>query len=231
MPVPLIRRRVLPGRAGLIRTGLLLPIGLIAIVAVLATGCGSGSRNGELKGMTRNPPTEVGSPSLPQGNPESGIPDGSLVGPAGGYMLVYFGFTYCPDVCPTTLADLRLALEELDGDRRARTHVAMVTVDPGRDTFEVLNDYLGHFFPESDFSTLRTTDRARLARVEGKFGASHRIGKPDPDGEYDVSHTAQLYAVDENGKVAVEWPFGTEPAPISADLDLLLERMDDGSGA
>ena len=225
------RWQLLPVRAGSIRTARLLTIGLFAVVVALAAGCGSGSEGGKLNGMTRNPPSQVGSSSLPQGNPESEIPKGTLAGPEDGLTLVYFGFTYCPDVCPTTLADLRLALEDLDEEERARTHVAMVTVDPERETFGVLNGYLAHFFPESDFSTLRTTDRTRLARVERLFGASHRLGKPDREGNYDVSHTAQLYAVDQRGTVAVEWPFGTEAGAIASDLELLLERADDRPGA
>lgn len=231
MKEPQTVRRHLPGLAGPIRKGRLIAIALLVIAAGSQTGCGSDPAAGELNGMTRNPPSEVGSSKLPQGNPRSELAEGSLAGPAGGLTLVYFGFTYCPDVCPTTLADLRLALEELDEDERARTHVAMVTVDPERDSFEVLNGYLSHFYPETDFSTLRTTDRDLLARVERRFGASHRIGKPDSEGDYDVSHTAQLYAVDQDGTVLVEWPFGTEPAAIAADLELLLSRTGDGIGA
>ena len=228
---PRIGLRQLPGPAGLLRHGHLFTIGLLAIVAIGVSGCGSEPGDGKLNGMTRNPPTVVGSASLPQGNPLSTNQAGSLAGPADGYTLVYFGYTYCPDVCPTTLADLRLALEELDEAERERIHVAMVTVDPKRDTFEVLNDYLAHFFPRADFSTLRTTDRDRLAGVERRFGASHRLGRPDEEGNYDVSHTAQLYAVDRNGEVAVEWPFGTEAEAIASDLELLLARTRDGAGA
>lgn len=231
MKEPRKARRHLPGLAGPIRNGRLIVIALLAVAASGLAGCGSEPGAGELNGMTRNPPSEVGSSKLPQGNPKSEMAEGRLVGPAGGLTLVYFGFTHCPDVCPTTLADLRLALEELDRDERARTHVAMVTVDPQRDSFEVLNGYLGHFYPETDFSTLRTTDRDLLTRVERRFGASHRIGKTDQEGNYDVSHTAQLYAVDQDGTVLVEWPFGTEPAAIASDLELLLSRGGDGIGA
>jgi protein SCO1/2 len=180
--------------------------------------------------MTRQPQTEVGNVSLPNQNPSSTNQAGALKGSGDGLMLVYFGFTNCPDVCPTTLADTRLALEDLDEDERERIQVAMVTVDPKRDTAEVLNGYLGFFFPEERFSTFRTTDPAELKKVEKAFGASHRIGKPDADGRYDVDHSALLYAVDSDGVVQVEWPFGTTPENMESDLrQILADRADAGS--
>ena len=199
----------------------------VFLIAMASSGCGSEDGTGELNGMTRNPPNAVGDSRLPQVNPVSVNREGSLVGSKGGLTLVYFGFTYCPDVCPTTLADVRVALEDLDRDERSRIHFAMVTVDPGRDTPKVLNDYLGHFFDRDSFSALRTTDPGELRRAERRFGASHTIGRPDSDGNYDVDHTAQLYAVDEDGVVAVEWPFGTEASAIEADLRELLRRSDE----
>jgi protein SCO1 len=64
----------------------------------------------------------------------------------GEVLLVYFGYTSCPDICPTTMADIRLALEACHRDLAERVSVAMVTVDPERDTTEVLTGYLGYFF-------------------------------------------------------------------------------------
>ena len=205
------------------------------LVAVMAGACGSGEgtggESGQLSGMTRTPPNAIGDLRLPQVNPESDNRKGSLIGPDGGLMLVYFGFTYCPDVCPTTLADLRLALEELDEDERSRVRFSMVTVDPERDTAAVLNDYLGHFFEPEVFSSIRTTDAGRLRAAEEQFGASHRIGRPDSEGDYDVDHTAQLYAVDQDGIVAVEWPFGAEASSIASDLRELLRRAESEGAA
>jgi protein SCO1/2 len=204
-------------------------IRLTACVAILAsalifTGCGSDETTGQLNGMTRQPPTKVGDVTLPDVNPNSSDPSRSLKGEGDGLMLVYFGFTSCPDICPTTLADVRLALEGLDEAERDRVRVGMVTVDPKRDTAKVLNGYLGHFFPQSRFSALRTTDAGQLARAEEEFGASHRIGKTKKDGSYDVSHSAQTYAVNSEGVVEVEWPFGTAAEDMQSDLELLLDQ-------
>jgi protein SCO1 len=194
----------------------------VVAVALVLSGCG-GEDDAALKGMTREPPTKVGTVSLPDENPDNDLERAVLKGRGDGLMLVYFGYTMCPDVCPTTLADLRLALGELDSGTRRRVKVTMVTVDPRRDTAEVLNSYLGHFFPGWQYSSARTEDAAALRRVERPFGASHRIGKPDADGYYEVDHTAQLYAVDSAGTVVVEWPFGTPADDMASDLEQLLE--------
>ncbi|MCB0875032.1 MAG: SCO family protein [Solirubrobacterales bacterium] len=198
-------------------------IALAALCVAALSGCGSGGdEQAELNGMTRTPPTEVGTVSLPDESPGG---DGRMTGLEGegdGLMLVYFGYTSCPDVCPTTLADLHMALEEMPADQADRVEVGMVTVDPERDTPKVLNGYLGHFFDADGFDSFRTTDMDELARAETAFGASSKIGKPDRHGDYDVSHTAQVYAVDDTGRVLVEWPFGTPSDDIRSDLERLL---------
>lgn len=211
-------------------SGSRLMICLVAVASALAmAGCSSDEDPGDLRGMTRQPQTEVGDASLPNVNPDSSNEEGVLKGSGDGLMLVYFGYTDCPDVCPTTLADLRLALEDLDAEQRERIQVGMVTVDPKRDTTRVLNGYLGHFFPEATVSSFRTTDTRKLKQVEDLFGASHRIGKADSEGRYDVDHTALTYAVDSDGVVQVEWPFGTSPEDINSDLEQLLAEPSGGS--
>jgi protein SCO1 len=207
-------------------------IAVALVTAVLIGGCGAGGDSGtaapdseQFAGMTRNPPLKVDGASLPNVNPDRKNRDRGFRAEKDGLMLAYFGYTFCPDVCPTTLADLRLALAELDPDERDRVEVAMTTVDPERDTAKVLDGYLGHFFPKGSFAAFRTTDADRLARVEREFNAAHEIGPRDEDGSYEVSHTAQIYAVDENGTVRVEWPFGTGQEEIAGDLKRLLSEQ------
>ncbi len=201
---------------------------LPVLVLIVGSGCGSGDDEDRLNGMTRTPPTEVGRVSLPDESPGGDGRQTGLRGSGDGLMLVYFGYTFCPDVCPTTLADLGTALREMPDGQARRVKVGMVTVDPDRDTPRVLNGYLGHFFPPGRFASFRTTDEHELARAEGAFGASSKLGKPDRNGSYEVAHTAQVFAVDATGKVLVEWPFGTPSEDIRSDLERLLG---DGAGS
>lgn len=134
-----------------------------------------------------------------------------------GILVVYFGFTSCPDICPTTLADLRSALSDL-GDDAERVDVAMVTVDPERDSDETMVAYLGSFIEGGH--PLRTASQSDLQAAADAFGASFDIVKTKDS--TDVFHTAYLYAVDTAGTIRIIWPFGAEPDRIANDLAGLL---------
>ncbi len=138
----------------------------------------------------------------------------------GEVLVVYFGFTACPDICPTTLADLRDALSAM-GEDAARIDVAMVTIDPERDTDVTIEAYLRSFVP--DGIPLRTNDSGELDVVADAFGADFDVIK-SADGAVEVYHTAYLYAIDDEGVIEVIWPFGAEPEVIAADLTQLLEQ-------
>ena len=138
-----------------------------------------------------------------------------------GLLLVYFGFTRCPDVCPTTLADLRIATGDLAPQQRRRVQIAVITVDPDRDTPRVLTRYVHAFFPRGH--ALRTADPKLLANVAKSFGAAYRVTKRK-DGGSDVMHTAFVYAVDDAGRIRVQWAFGTSPGTYRKDMRLLLEE-------
>lgn len=140
-----------------------------------------------------------------------------------GILLVYFGYTMCPDVCPTTMSDLRLALEDLSRSDRERVQVALVTVDPERDTAAVLGRYVRHFVP--DGHALRTTDAGLLREVARGFGAGYEVRRT-PEGEVEVSHTAFLYAVDGDGRLVLQWAFGTRWKVLRDDVEALLARID-----
>ena len=136
----------------------------------------------------------------------------------GGLLVVYFGYTNCPDLCPTTLAELRSARKRL-GDDGARVDLAMVTVDPERDTPEVMNGFLASFTDQ--FHALRPSTLDELGTAENAFLASSNIVR-SPTGEIEVSHTANAYVVDEAGRVIVEWPFGHGVDSMENDLRILL---------
>ncbi len=199
-------------------------LGIGIAVALAACGGGSGTGSGTLRGAVRHPPLRVGDVRLPDVSVEGSGRPMALRARTGGLLVVYFGFTHCPDVCPTTLSDLGRALERLEPAERRRVGVAFVTVDPERDDARVMNAYLRHFTDGGH--ALRTDDPALLETAKDAFGVTaRRITYPggDPDA-YGFEHTATTYVVDDTGTVVVEWPFGTRPGDMAADLRLVLRR-------
>ena len=195
-------------------------VAALLVGALLLAGCGGGEAQVTgLKGFTRDPVPDVGGISLPDVG--SGGQERPFRAAPGDLLVVYFGFTSCPDICPTTLGDIRGALKALPAAQRERVEVAMVTVDPKRDTATVMGGYVGHFFTK--WRAYRTTDAAALAAAEKAFGASHSI-TPSAGGGDDVVHSAFTYVVDDQGRMLVEWPFGMPRRDMSADLSKLLEE-------
>jgi protein SCO1/2 len=155
---------------------------------------------------------------LPEVHADRGDSPFRLTPSAGHVLVVYFGYTTCPDVCPTTLSDLHRALALLGGDAR-RVEVAFVTVDRERDTPAQLAPYLAAFVAGGH--PLRPASDAQLVSAEQAFGASSSISRT-PAGDVEVSHTGTMYVVDASGRIAVEWPFGSTPKIIAHDLGALL---------
>lgn len=200
-----------------------LAIRALLVAGLVPLGCGGGSTDAispQLTGLVREPAPEVSSVSLPDVS-RSGAQFAMRAEP-GGLLLVFFGFTSCPDVCPTTLADLRTAIEDLPAGSRERVEVAMVSVDPSRDTPEVLTTYVQGFVPGAH--ALRTEDPAELRAAANAFGADYFV-TTDASGSPEVTHTAWVYVVDDRGRLRVQWSFGTPSADMTSDLGLLLGQQ------
>jgi protein SCO1/2 len=136
----------------------------------------------------------------------------------GKVVLVIFGFTQCPDVCPTTLANAASAVRQL-GDEAKDVQVLFITVDPKRDTLELLRQYVVAFHPQ--FLGMGG-DAARVAKTAKDFNmyVAERPGKT-PDA-YTVDHSTQMYAFDRQGRVRLVIPHTAAPAAIASDLKVLL---------
>ena len=185
-----------------------------AAVALAAAGCSSEPE--ELSGFVRDPLPNVASASLP--DVSNGGADFAMRAPEGEVLILYFGYTSCPDVCPTTLADLKSALREA-GDTAEKVNVAMATIDPDRDTDDVITGYVQSFIPGAH--ALRTDSEEELRAAADTFGADYGVTVTD-EGVHEVFHTAHLYAIDDAGLLQVTWAFGTEPENIARDLEILL---------
>lgn len=192
---------------------------VITAAAGALGGCG-GDDEPELLGVVREPALDVAGVRLPSADDGEPV---TMAAEPGGVMLVYWGYTSCPDICPTTLSDLSVAVNDLPADLAERVSVAFATVDPDRDSAEVLGNYLASFFP--DGVTLRTDDPDELARAAEAFGVQYEVAEHQPgDRVYDVAHTAVTYVVDDTGSVVVEWPFGFAVDDIASDLTTLLDE-------
>ena len=142
----------------------------------------------------------------------------SLADFKGKAVAMFFGYTHCPDVCPTTLSDMANALKALGPDGQ-RVQVLFVTVDPKRDTPELLKSYVPAFNPT--FLGLYG-DAAATAKVtkDFKIYAAERPGKTPES--YTVDHSAQTLVFDANGKLRLMLAYGTPGDKIASDLRILL---------
>lgn len=210
-----------------LRPARVLAVGFV-LTTLLLTACGGGSapsadsgaseKPAALNGAVRNPPMHVGEVTVPEvtvGRPPSMF---TMKAEPGELLVVYFGYTNCPDLCPTTMAALRRAYSKL-GEDASRIDTAMLTVDPSRDTPEVLTKYLSSFLER--FRALRIDDGVALRDAQAPFAASSSI-RGRLDGTYEISHVASAFVVNSDGDVVVEWPFGLGPQEMEEDLRTLL---------
>ncbi|PEH85651.1 SCO family protein [Burkholderia gladioli] len=134
-------------------------------------------------------------------------------------VVLFFGYTHCPDVCPTTLAELAQAMQQL-GPEAKRVQVLLVTVDPERDTAPLLAQYVAAFDPS--FIALRPADDAQLRQVAKDFRIYYAKAAGKTPGSYTMDHTAASYVFDPDGKLRLFVRDGQGPGPWVHDLKLLL---------
>ena len=131
----------------------------------------------------------------------------------GRYMLIYFGYSFCPDVCPTTLAVMAQALEKV-GDRSRRVAPILITIDPERDTPKVLEDYVKAFGPT--FVGL-TGNAAEIKEVEKKYRV-YAVKKPLEGGNYGMDHSSVIYLMGPDGKLVSFYDEAISPDDLAKEL-------------
>jgi protein SCO1/2 len=140
----------------------------------------------------------------------------------GKIVALFFGYTSCPDICPTTMAELRQALEKV-GSQADQVQVLFVTVDPQRDTPERIQEYVDHFNP--DFIGLSGSE-SDLAKVWNDYGVFRQVVEGSSVAGYLVDHTARVTLIDQQGNLRVSFPFDTPVEDVVHDLNLLLRESD-----
>ena len=133
-------------------------------------------------------------------------------------VVVFFGYTQCPDVCPTTLMQIKAVLQQLGADAK-RVQVLFISVDPARDTRELLASYVPAFDP--DFLGL-FGDAEATARTAKEFRVFYQKQAGSTPSSYTVDHTAGSYVFDPQGRARLFVRYGEEGANLAADLKTLL---------
>jgi protein SCO1/2 len=140
----------------------------------------------------------------------------------GQVVALFLGFTFCPDVCPMTLANLSEVARRL-GPGAEGLSILFVTVDPGRDTLDILRRYAGAFHPRAD--ALRGTEN-QIAMLARRYRVTYEVEPDGPDGRYTVTHGPSVYVFDASGEARLMLPrFETGDADIEgavAELRRLL---------
>lgn len=141
----------------------------------------------------------------------------------GRFVLIYFGYTGCPDVCPTSLSTIADVLAGL-GETAGQVAALFVTVDPERDTPELLQDYAAAF--DARIIPLRGP-QAYTDHMVKAFNARYERHQPDPadPSNYSIDHTASIALLGPDGALVKRYPHGMSAAEISADLSVLIAAM------
>ncbi len=198
------------------------------IVVVVAVGILAGVAAAYFFARLRNVPPEL--EQATRFDEPRALPEFTLVDQAGGvfdlqrmrghWTLLYFGFVNCPDICPTTLATLagaRKALADLPAAQRPE--VAFVSVDPRRDTPDVLASYVASF--DASFAGV-TGSAESIEALTRALGVAVIIGPPAADGSYSVDHSAAVFLVDPDARVIALFGAPHEAARIARDYRRLV---------
>ena len=188
---------------------------VIASLVFIVSACG-GESTSELRGYQA--PREKTSAGISVTDAVTNAPF-ELKAADGELLVVYFGYTHCPDICPTTLVAVKNAKKKI-GALASNVDLAMITVDPNRDTSEILPKYLSSFTDK--FHALIPANQEELRTAEKAFDATSSV--TEVDGKIEVVHGGTCYIVDSTGKVVDEWPFGMDAESMAHDLKILLQQ-------
>lgn len=197
------------------RSVLYLTVGVLLGVVGVLLGAFAFQRPYQYQGSLIEPPLQAGDFTLQDQHGNSF----RLADQRGRVVLLFFGYTSCPDVCPTTLAEFKQVRERL-GDKAAGVRFVFVTVDPERDTPERVGEYVRRFDPA--FIGLSGTE-AELQPVWDGYFVFREIPEHAPGSNYLVGHTGNVYAIDPQGNLRLTFPFGMAAESMADDVAHLLQ--------
>jgi protein SCO1/2 len=189
---------------------------VVLVVALVAlAGCGSSS-SGAFTGAVLHEPYTVPATRLTD---TTGQPFSLANSTDKRLTLLFFGYTHCPDECPTTMATLASAMLQLDSADRSNVQVVFVTTDPARDTGPVIRHWLDRFDPAF---TGVTGPLATIKKVAEQVGVPVAKGRVLASGGYDVTHGTQVMGIDGKNVIPVVWTLGTTAPQFAHDIHQLL---------
>jgi protein SCO1/2 len=199
-----------------IRSVLWLGLGGLAGLAVILVGNLLFSGPYQYQGSLLDPAVPAAPISLASASGSSF----DLADQQGKVTLLFFGYTSCPDVCPTTLADFKRVRADL-GSQAENVNFVFITVDPERDTPDLVEAYVDRFDPAFVGLSGALED---LQPVWDGYFVYREIESHEPGENYLVAHTGHVYAVDQEGNLRLTFPFGMGAEAIRADVSQLLKN-------
>ena len=194
--------------------------GLIAVVVLAIAGAEMSLQAYKFRGSVIDPPVAAGDFSLKDQNGQTfqlGDQRGKLV-------VMFFGYTNCPDICPTTLLQFKQARAQLDSSGQAdRVRFVFVTVDPERDTPDKMKTYLGAIDPGIVGLTGSQAELEAAWKAYGVYRAK-QPGLSQDDYADLLEHSSRVYLIDTHGNLRLTWPFGLEPDDVVQDVKVLLKQ-------
>jgi protein SCO1/2 len=181
----------------------------------LAVGGGlAGCKPASFHGTTYAPPEKAPAVNLQSATGKAF----NLSSEKGSVVLLFFGYTHCPDICPTTLSDWARVKAALGRDAD-RVRFVFISVDPARDDATTLRNYVSRFDP--DFIAA-TADTATLSRIEKSFHVEASQEESKSGSGYDVTHPSQTFVVDQHGDLRILYSFGMPMDDVVSDIRQLL---------
>lgn len=144
----------------------------------------------------------------------------------GRYLMVYFGYTHCPDICPTKLIEMTNALEAFEGDNPELADVVapvFITVDPQRDTHAILREYMGHFHPR--FVALSGTEDA-IAKAAEAYRVQYRKVPTEDGKDYVMDHTSYVFLLGPDGRYITHYTANDDAVAMARNLRFSIGKTD-----
>jgi protein SCO1/2 len=185
-------------------------VSVLILCAALLVGC---APKPSYSGAIIDPPAPMPDFTLPSADGPVSLSDFG-----GKDVALFFGYTRCQDVCPTTMANLNYAVQGL-GDKADQVQVIFVSVDYQRDTPQTASQYAEVFNPA--FKGLSGT-KDQIDKVTSELGIYYLFDTPDAQGNYEVEHTSSVLVLNPEGKLVLTWPQGTTAEEMRQDMQTMV---------